>query len=251
MDHELGTVDSHLLNDTSAQLRPTDTHVTSITTERETELPTDRSRNRMECPPMSVTINRSPVTSVGSTECWPRKRVLYSEATSTVGFSSGLVTESCHRHTTRYLDRSWKIGNLGKQTLESLTTTGWFNSWLFINNNPSGLPVSKTLTLALTQSKPTSPYWYTRCRLLNQTKTRNEHSLGNLWSSHTTSNVELMMTVFLPLNGSLFSTPVLVCPLRLSLDLLNRQRFFFRHFWGSFADFPIVRNVATLRSKTM
>ena len=29
------------------------------------------------------------------------------------------------------------------------------------------------------------------------------------------------MTVFLPLNGSLPSTPALVCPLRLSLDLLN------------------------------
>ena len=30
-----------------------------------------------------------------------------------------------------------------------------------------------------------------------------------------------MMTVFLPLNGSLFSPPALVYPLRLSLDLLN------------------------------
>ena len=30
-----------------------------------------------------------------------------------------------------------------------------------------------------------------------------------------------MMTVFLLLNGSLFSSPVLVYPLRLSLDLLN------------------------------
>ena len=30
-----------------------------------------------------------------------------------------------------------------------------------------------------------------------------------------------MMTVFLPLNGSLFSTPPLVNPLRFSLDLLN------------------------------
>ena len=30
-----------------------------------------------------------------------------------------------------------------------------------------------------------------------------------------------MMTVFLPLNESLFSDPALVCPLRLALDLLN------------------------------
>ena len=49
------------------------------------------------------------------------------------------------------------------------------------------------------------------------------------------------MTVFPPLNGSLFSDPVLVYPLRLSSDLINSQtvylqRFFLWYFWGSFTD---------------
>ena len=65
----------------------------------------------------------------------------------------------------------------------------------------------------------TRRYWSMRWRLLNPVKSPQEHSLGNPWFSQPTSSVELMMTVFLPLNESLSPSVVLVWPP--SLDLLN------------------------------
>ena len=58
----------------------------------------------------------------------------------------------------RQIMRNWKPW----QTLESLIITGWFNSCLFINNNPSRLPVFKTLTLDLAQTMTMSPLFRDR-----------------------------------------------------------------------------------------